>query len=173
MKGGQEHRGSQGSVVFTGVWRLRAGEVRCSFFPHSRRAVGLVHRHNLGPQGLTPALLLLPLQPCLPRPCPSPCFSVPRHLLQGTAVWELAHQFIRPLTCLLPAACRPTEQSVSPGSLSDRVPSGGVDWSGKGGSLLCGSLSRDLQKCSHHHPPRRSCWTKPSSQQGQAFPGSR
>lgn len=25
MKGGQEHRGSQGSVVFTGVWRLRAG----------------------------------------------------------------------------------------------------------------------------------------------------
>ena len=68
--------------------------------------MGLVHRHNLGPQGLTPALLLLPLQPCLPRPCPSPCFSVPRHLLQGTAVWELAHQFIRPLTCLLPAACR-------------------------------------------------------------------
>lgn len=66
--------------------------------------MGLVHRHNLGPQGLTPALLLLPLQPCLPRPCPSPCFSVPRHLLQGTAVWELAHQFIRPLTCLLPAA---------------------------------------------------------------------
>lgn len=104
MKGGQEHRGSQGSVVFTGVWRLRAGEVRCSFFLHSRRAVGLVHHHNLGAPGFTPALLLLQLQPCLPRPCPSPCFSVPRHLLQGTAVWELAHQFIRPLTCLLPAA---------------------------------------------------------------------
>ena len=52
MKGGQEHRGSQGSVVFTGAWRLRAGEVRRSFLSPRQEGCGLVHQHSLGPLAL-------------------------------------------------------------------------------------------------------------------------
>lgn len=126
MKGGQQHRGSQGSVVFTGAWRLRAGEVRRSFLSPRQEGCGLVHRHSLGPLALCDST-----GPPGPHACPAPSATsamssttVSLFLLQCPKTPTLRHGRlgagppVHPSTHV-PTACRPTEQPASPASLSD------------------------------------------------------